>query len=1293
MSQDTEMQSYTAGRMLKAEWDLFPEENFAEGRRTIAAGSARDDGSRLANELANETAGDEQAGEAAPGECGAAGEEIPVPPFSTALCLSGGGIRSATFCLGVLQGLAANGWLTRFNYLSTVSGGGYIGGWLTRWRAENLPERTSPNGPIRSNWSQSQLREEAETFAETTSGLHEVRRLRSFSNYLSPTTGLSRDGVTFLNSVLRKFIYNLVGWVALFLAIALTCRALVGVVASSGLTQIAQYELFDWARDPVAAATFLVPLILFCGVAVINLVTLIFLHRDWVSPEKASLLGARLNMLTLAWFIAFLFFLAIPEYLWDQRAFAPNGDQGSYLGLYAVISGGLAWLVSNWREAKPHLQTYAPGVFERVKAYSLELISFAALALFAVTSGYFVRWLYSDSPGERLGQFFYLPWHGKADLDSQKALLDARRVEFEAAGAQLGSVVEEIEAPLSAQDYLQKGSQEVAQLPLTEEFTEQSRSALAEAVSAVEQLGAAYGNLANKVREMASQLPYVSADLLDKVEAANFEVALAQARLEELPRNADLISVEGAQAVLDTSLANAQQAMDAYQSTVLSMELSSYATHGSAMLGYALLAIILAVVLPEIIGVNRSSIHSLYSTRLIRAYFGTVRKKRNPSRNSDLDRNDDIALSKLPTHGETGEAPQLFPVINMTLNLRALVADGGGDHGGYGARNDWQQRRGAIFTATPLHVGSPALSGGGVSAKSAYFPTDKLHGMTDNDQSMTLGRAMTISGAAASPNMGFYSRPLVMAMMAILNIRLGWWFPNPLRQRSRLHSRLKPVFEPLGALWYMLKEASGNLTNRDYWLYLSDGGHFDNLGLYEMVRRRCRQILVVDAGQDPDFRYEDLLATVQKIRVDFGIPIDLPNSLPGQEGAGKDQRMIVVPIRYSQANEHHLDGELILLKPMLQGNEQPGLLRYREDSMSSGGSFPHQTTADQFFDETQFECYRQLGNLTAGEAVRRLHADTFTLLSPPRQQVYPKASPTVRQPQFSTMSSPSDPYAMEPQERLGDEAPRPAGWQSAQGAGGKGSEEAGHDSRGQSNVSRLADTIAGALQSSTGGELIVKGLGAVALGTVTVAGAGEVASHLPEAVDGTIGKVFPQPPSERVIERYYERERPIITGGGGGSDAALAAAVGSMAVSLATLRNSVDSNSVNVGETNRQLLALNAAIARTNAELRLLTGVPSEEQGQLAELTAKIDELLDKLPIGQREVAVSGHEHRLDDIDTAVQTNTRDIATNSQRIGVNERDVVVLDGERYRMGTEMLAVQRQLDELRDRIQSLSEGAS
>src|SRR5262249_43949531 len=174
---------------------------------------------------------------------------------------------------------------------------------------------------------------------------------------------------------------------------------------------------------------------------------------------------------------------------------------------------------------------------------------------------------------------------------------------------------------------------------------------------------------------------------------------------------------------------------------------------------------------------------------------------------------------------------------------------------------------------------------------------------------LSLGMAVTLSGAAASPNMGYHSSPVVTAFLTVFNVRLGGWLGNPCRDTWR-HAG------PRFALGHLLKELFGRTDARSSYVYLSDGGHFDNLGVYELVRRRCRYVIACDASADPDFDFEDLARLIHKCRVDFGIRIEI-NVLPLRR-SGEDrlsrQHCAVGTIHYEDVDP--------------RPGTQPGLLVY-----------------------------------------------------------------------------------------------------------------------------------------------------------------------------------------------------------------------------------------------------------------------------------------------------------------------------------------------------------------------------
>ena len=211
------------------------------------------------------------------------------------------------------------------------------------------------------------------------------------------------------------------------------------------------------------------------------------------------------------------------------------------------------------------------------------------------------------------------------------------------------------------------------------------------------------------------------------------------------------------------------------------------------------------------INVNQFSLHAMYRNRLIRAFLGASRPAhgRRAHRFTGFDPHDDLAMHELseqrPLH-----------VVNIALN----IVD---DH-----RLGWQERKAESFTVSRLHAGNWHLG---------YRPVDRFGG---EPNPISLGTAIAIAGAAANPNMGYHSSPLVSFLMTLFNMRLGWWLGNP---RGKAWMKSGPSYSVLP----LLAEAVGATSDRYTYVNLSDGGHFDNLGLYEMIVRRCHYVVVVDA--------------------------------------------------------------------------------------------------------------------------------------------------------------------------------------------------------------------------------------------------------------------------------------------------------------------------------------------------------------------------------------------------------------------------------------------------------------
>jgi hypothetical protein len=276
----------------------------------------------------------------------------------------------------------------------------------------------------------------------------------------------------------------------------------------------------------------------------------------------------------------------------------------------------------------------------------------------------------------------------------------------------------------------------------------------------------------------------------------------------------------------------------------------------------------------------------------------------------------------------------------------------------------YRGRKGDSFTISPLYCGSDAT---GWRQTKAYMYNSFRSGVT-------LPTAMAISGAAANPNAGVAGKGIttnqfVSTLMSLLNLRLGFWADNPKTDKSWL---------PPNYIYPGIKggvSLNSGLHEDDRAVELSDGGHFENLAIYELFRRRLDIIVVTDAGADAQYQFSDLANAIEKARVDFGIntiflddyPFEAiaPDSDTKQSETNKQNYhfakrcFAIAKIEYPKEDndEERKIGHLIYIKPTLIDGLSPDVLSYKR----LHPTFPHQSTVDQFFTEQQFEAYRELG--------------------------------------------------------------------------------------------------------------------------------------------------------------------------------------------------------------------------------------------------------------------------------------------------------------------------------------------
>jgi hypothetical protein len=251
-------------------------------------------------------------------------------------------------------------------------------------------------------------------------------------------------------------------------------------------------------------------------------------------------------------------------------------------------------------------------------------------------------------------------------------------------------------------------------------------------------------------------------------------------------------------------------------------------------------------------------------------------------------------------------------------------------------------------------------------------------------ESLTLGAWTSISGAAFSTGVGRKTKLSQALFMGLLNVRLGYWWDSGILESERPGRYPAPFWRRLkrypsklfGVQSMLLSEYRGRFRGPSQWFwYLSDGGHFEVTGLYELVRRRVPFIILSDAGEDPNYEWGDLALATQQVREDFGAEIEwLPRATAlAQMPAWLCQWIKVSTIlgdladikRNGQCSaaiarvtySEGLPSWILLLKPSLTPFLTQDILNYA----ATNQTFPQDPTVDQVFDDIQWESYRALG--------------------------------------------------------------------------------------------------------------------------------------------------------------------------------------------------------------------------------------------------------------------------------------------------------------------------------------------
>ena len=848
-----------------------------------------------------------------------------------ALCLSGGGIRSGSFALGVLQALAAHprpaknkhvgeaqkSWLAHVNYLSTVSGGGYIGGWLSAW----LFHAHEQDGGWTSVW-RGLVDERDDPIKEP----RQIAWLRSYSNFLTPKLGIaSADSWAAVALIVRNLLLNWLIIIPLLCLALLVLKAVALVVV--WISQIdARYSETLFRYFAIAAMLLLVAAVRF---AVRHRPT----RGDSLASQDKFLWRDLAPAAVAALFFVFAVAMGHAEKLVHDVLVANNEIRFS--GLTILMGAGAAIYGVGWIVAFPKWRRDSFGDFVAWSVSGLAYGGLMATGLYL----YFVHavggfWIFQ--PAQLLLLICGFPWALMSQLVAEIIFVGLTSWEensdsdrewlARAAGWYLAVAI-------------------VWSLLMTLVFIGSKLAVDATSQVYAWLVSGGFGSVTaflgksrfTSAKGEAKSAAGISINILLMVVAV-ITVATITLAISGL---LDIAIFGGS--LVDSNSFTAQMTQDGYP---------DWPGGRGVPLAFVLAAIVGASA-SHFVNINRFSLHALYRNRLIRAFLGASNPARYQNAFTGFDENDNVRVYDLwpKQHSEDTWAKvgpsnwRPFHIVNMALNIVSTK------------KLAWQERKAEPFTVSALHAGSSCV---GYRYSTEYG--DKL--------GMSLGTAVAISGAAASPNMGYHSSPALALLLTLLNVRLGWWLgnPGPAGEQDKIYR----VDGPRRAIVPLLYEMFG-LTTEDWkYVYLSDGGHFENLGLYEMVRRRCRFIMISDAGCDPDFAFEDLGNAARKISLDLGVPIRFYGLTELKARAGDDTTptSAAVPpgqtpfyaigvIDYPAADDGGKEGVILYVKA-----------GYRKDRIFNAGvrnyaaanpAFPHESTGDQFFSESQFESYRALG--------------------------------------------------------------------------------------------------------------------------------------------------------------------------------------------------------------------------------------------------------------------------------------------------------------------------------------------
>jgi Patatin-like phospholipase len=918
----------------------------------------------------------------------------------TGLSLSGGGIRAGTFAVGFLQGIANLRLLGRFDYLSTVSGGGYAGGWLAAWLKRDGDVKNVERQLDFSHVRQAEAeRGSFKWYRDPRPAVDEepepLRHLRAYSSYLFPQPGpLSVDTWTVIVIWLRNVLINLLMLFPLAMLTVLAARLGVFFFNFLNADDIASVT-WGW----FFANTFLIAGLISALVA-LNLNASSLPEFRGARRNRARTPRERRNAI---WKAHWAFILTIVGAFcitvssrWmlrslGERLLVLRGDAAgnstvvnnliglatgyldllqlpSFLLVMTIFAAGMAFgsALSGWSSGSFRGRFVGAAAIAGASSGFLFVLVLGMISLFARTNRPDLMALCAI-PGAlavvTASIVVEVAISGRAMTEAEREWWG--RFNAKLVIASILWVVVIASALYLPGAFLAAGAY--------------TRVAVASGWLGTTALGVLSGRF-----------------MLPRLRATGRGKLLATVAAIAPP--IFLIGLLGLIGLLASLLLNTPGLYAPHGDDLAPFDYYLAGVRGTSVWMIVLLGLgfgSLAILGFKLIDVNLFSLNAMYANRLIRCYLGASRRmtswherwdqtprdmkvnagapsislrepqpdERDPNPLTRFDPADDLPLSDLRigaarAGGREYWGPHLL--VNTTLNLVG------------GSELAWRSRKGESFLLSSLYCGAKGVG---------YV---KIDGASDRiNKNLTLGRAMSISGAAVDPNMRFYQSRALSALLALFNARLGSWMQNPrmIAEEAKKQQNAAYKEEPWSAEsprfgGLLMTELLGKTDGTGEFVHLSDGGHFDNMGVYELIRRRCRYIVALDAGDETGGSDSNLAMLIRLCRIDFGIRIQIDTSPLSARGADQLTKAHAVTgsIRYDDVDQGQLPGVLVYVKISMTGDEPPDLQNYARNDTN----FPHQPTdLRQSFDEEQFECYRCLGDHIAcelfGDAANRLH--------------------------------------------------------------------------------------------------------------------------------------------------------------------------------------------------------------------------------------------------------------------------------------------------------------------------------